>query len=344
MCIRDSLSAEDATKYQWVVSATVRVMENRFRQMQMGIISEDDLAAGGGAANRYWFRSDHFLDYWESQDQSIRWTPEFLDFMETEILGLRGTPSSGGERASAQDHETGFLNRELEERGEVVRYQVYVPRTFDPQREWPLIVYLHGGGAGGSDGMRHTAGGLAEVIRVFGDWFPAVALFPQAAAGENWVGRNADRVTMQIEATLEEFRGDGDRVYLTGQSMGGEGVYYLALRHPDSFAALVVSCGSPFTPPWRLEELGRAPVDRGPAAFDSVAAILKDLPLWVFHGAEDQVVQASEAREVVRALAAIGAEPRYTEYPEQGHDACGRAFFEESLWPWVFEQRRPPSG
>jgi predicted peptidase len=192
--------------------------------------------------------------------------------------------------------------------------------------------------------MRHTAGGLAEVIRVFGDWFPAVALFPQAAAGENWVGRNADRVTMQIEATLREFGGDPDRVYLTGQSMGGEGVYYLALQHPDRFAALVVSCASPFTPPWRLEELGRAPVDRGPAAFDSVAATLMDLPLWIFHGAEDQVVQASEAREVVRALAAIGAEPRYTEYPEQGHDACGRAFFEESLWPWVFEQRRPPSG
>ena len=64
-------------------------MENRFRQMQMGIISEDDLATGGGAANSYWFQSQHFLDYWQSQDQSIRWTPEFLDFMETEILGLR---------------------------------------------------------------------------------------------------------------------------------------------------------------------------------------------------------------------------------------------------------------
>lgn len=83
------LSPEDQIRYQWVVSATVRIMENRFRQMQMGIISEDDLAAGGGAANTWWFRSEHFLDAWRSRDQSIRWTPEFLEFMETDILGIR---------------------------------------------------------------------------------------------------------------------------------------------------------------------------------------------------------------------------------------------------------------
>jgi hypothetical protein len=83
------LSQEDQIRYQWVVSATVRIMENRFRQMQLGIISEDDLAAGGGAANTWWFRSEHFLDSWQSRDQTIRWNPEFLEFMETEILGLR---------------------------------------------------------------------------------------------------------------------------------------------------------------------------------------------------------------------------------------------------------------
>ena len=84
------LSPEDRTQYRWVVSSTVRIMENRFRQMQLGIIGEEDLAAGGGAANTSWFRSDHFLDFWHSENQTNRWSPEFLEFMETEILGLRG--------------------------------------------------------------------------------------------------------------------------------------------------------------------------------------------------------------------------------------------------------------
>lgn len=241
----------------------------------------------------------------------------------------------------AQGTVTGFLNREVGEPGYVVTYQVYLPRGFERGEELPLVVYLHGASSGGEDGLRQTEGGLGDAIRQNSQWFPAVALFPQAPAGRGWEDEIADRALQQIDATIAEFGLDPDRVYLTGSSMGGEGVYYLAMRHPSRFAGLVVSCGSPFTPAWRLEELGRPPVDRSSAGFAEVARALRDLPLRAFHGGADDVVLTEEARAMERALRGVGADVALKEYPGLGHEACGRAYLEEDLWPWLFSQERP---
>ena len=82
------LSAEDRTRYSWIVAHTVRIMENRYRQMQMGVITEADLGVSGGTSNPNWFRSEHFLEWWQSADRSNAWAPDFLLFFETEVLQL----------------------------------------------------------------------------------------------------------------------------------------------------------------------------------------------------------------------------------------------------------------
>ena len=83
------LSPLDQQKYNWIVSSTVRITENRFRQMEMGVIQEADLGAGGGVANLRWFRSPHFLAWWASEERTTSWAPDFLDFFETDVLGIR---------------------------------------------------------------------------------------------------------------------------------------------------------------------------------------------------------------------------------------------------------------
>ena len=258
------------------------------------------------------------------------------------LLGVAGLflAGPGSRQLLAQESVTGFLDRDLVGQGEGDAYQVYIPRRFDVQEAWPLVVYLHGLSSVGSDGLKPTAGGLGDAIRQNSEWFPAVALFPQAPTGSAWEGDTADRVLRQIDATTAEFNLDPDRVYLTGASMGGEGVYYLAIRHPSRFAGLVVSCGSPFTPAWRLEELGRPPMDRSSAAFREVARAMKGLPLRAFHGSDDGIVVVEEARAMMQALGATGADVMLKEYPGAGHEACDRAFHEVDLWPWLFAQRR----
>jgi hypothetical protein len=79
----------DQTRYTWVVVSTVRITENRFRQMQMGVIDDGDLGIGGGTSNKSWFRSPYFLEWCASADRTQSWAPDFLEFFETEVLGLR---------------------------------------------------------------------------------------------------------------------------------------------------------------------------------------------------------------------------------------------------------------
>src|SRR6185369_9430779 len=127
--------------------------------------------------------------------------------------------------------------------GHVYPYVVYVPRDFDSQREWPVILFLHGSGERGTDGVRATQIGVAAAIRAHPEWIRAIAVFPQAPPESRWLDEPADAAIAALDAATNEFHGDRTRVYLTGLSMGGYGTYHLALAHPTRFAAAVVVCG-----------------------------------------------------------------------------------------------------
>jgi len=86
---RDELSSEDRVRHGLMLTAGLRVMENRFRQVQLGAIDPSELEVSGGIRVVSWYRTQHWLDYWLDTGQATNWSPEFVDFMETEVLGLR---------------------------------------------------------------------------------------------------------------------------------------------------------------------------------------------------------------------------------------------------------------
>ena len=83
------LSAEDQMRYRYVVTPTIRIMENRYRQVQLGIIDSSELEVGGGKANTHWYRSAHFNEFWRAGNMDIRWSPDFVEFMETQVMAIR---------------------------------------------------------------------------------------------------------------------------------------------------------------------------------------------------------------------------------------------------------------
>ena len=85
----EELDPEDQTRFQWGAVASVRVMENRYRQVRLGVLDAAELEVGGGRSNTSWYHSQHFLDYWQSRDQNREWSSDFVEFMETEVLSLR---------------------------------------------------------------------------------------------------------------------------------------------------------------------------------------------------------------------------------------------------------------
>lgn len=235
--------------------------------------------------------------------------------------------------------QTGFLDRSITIGATRYPYTVYVPREFDRSRRWPVILFLHGSGERGDDGVRQMQIGAGAAIRSHPERVPAIVVLPQALAETRWLGEPAAAAMAALERSVEEFHGDRDRVYLAGLSMGGYGTWHLALANPRRFAALVVVCGG-LLPHETTTAVQRSPLTMAAAdPYAFVARALRGVPVWIFHGADDRTVPVDESRMMAAALRAEGADVRYTEYAGVGHDAWTRAFGEADLWTWLFVQR-----
>jgi predicted peptidase len=246
---------------------------------------------------------------------------------------------------TAQGPRTGFLERSVRIGDASYAYKVYVPPAFDARRSWPVILFLHGAGEAGTDGVRQTEVGLGRVLRSDPLSFPAVVVFPQAPPGQVWLGDVARVATTALEQTIAEFRGDPDRVYLVGLSMGAYGAWVLAFENPERYAAIVSVAGGIVPPAWRRARLAQLPPTlQADDPYAATAARVKAIPAWLFHGADDPTVPVTESRQIVAALKQVGASPRYTEYEGVAHNSWDRAFAEPELPKWLLAQRRQGRG
>lgn len=224
-----------------------------------------------------------------------------------------------------------------------VRYQLFVPPSYSAAdssrgRRYPLIVSLHGAGSHGTDNLRQLSPTVGAVIDAAQAVEPTFVLVPQDPTGDKWVTgsgeapyRNyrqaerpqsaaAGRVLAGIDELGRKYPIDSDRVYLTGGSAGGTGTWDLITRNGvGRFAAAVPVTGA-----------------NDPSRASSIAG----LPIWVFHGARDNVAPVENSREMVANLRALGSPVKYTEYPDVGHESWNRAYAEPALFRWLLSQRR----
>ena len=199
-------------------------------------------------------------------------------------------------------------------------YQLFLPRGYGASgdQRWPLLIFLHGAGERGSD---------LDLVKIHGPpkiaadrpGVPFVTVSPQLPAGSP--GWDVATLDAMLDTLVERLRVDPDRIYLTGLSMGGHGVFKWAAARPDRFAAIAPVCG------------------RGDTA---TACRIKDLPAWAFHGDSDDIVPPSGSFDMVEAIRECGGDPRLTIYPATGHDSWTPAYDDPALYQWLLEQRRSP--
>jgi len=214
-------------------------------------------------------------------------------------------------------------------------WRLYVPEGAKDGEPLPLVIGLHGAGARGDDNYKAMAKYMTFIDDKQQEKFPAYVLAPQIANGRSWVVhgqggyKNEDfankepREEMEtlfalVEETIKNNNIDPNRVYITGQSMGGFGTWDALMRRPDLWAAAVPICG------------GGDP---------SQVAKYKDIPIWVWHGSEDKAVPVENSRELVAALKKAGGNPKYDE-PKVGHPSWNKAYKTPELYVWMFEQKR----
>jgi predicted peptidase len=232
-----------------------------------------------------------------------------------------------------------FLDRLVTVDGSDYHYRVFLPLHYKHWRRWPVVLFLHGSGERGDDNLQQTKVGIGPALEKYRERYRCLVVLPQARAGKDWDGAMERQALAALEQTVKEFHGDPRRVYLTGVSLGGSGVWYMAARYPHRFAALapiaaeVVPTGGDKAP----ADLKKA-LD-GPDPYMTLAEALGPAPVWAFHGADDNEVPVAETRRMVTALKALKHPVRYTEYPEMGHDAWDAAYADPTLVQWLFAQR-----
>ncbi len=230
------------------------------------------------------------------------------------ISPVRGDDSSKPDEPARQLEQTLELQVPVE-----LHYLLYLPKNYDQQDKWPLVVFLHGAGERGDDLELVKKHGPPKLVEA-GQDFPCIIVSPQCVPGRWWHAQLLE-LTALVDDIEKNYKVDKDRIYLTGLSMGGFGTWALAAYTPQRFAALMPICG------------GGEPLS---------ALALRKVPIWVFHGAKDPVVPLKRSEDMVAALERFKGNVKFTVYPDALHDSWTETYDNPEVWKWLLEQKRSP--
>lgn len=238
------------------------------------------------------------------------------------------------------DLPSGWTTYSYKAAGIVMKFDMYVPEGFDKNKEYPLVMFLHGDGGNGLTPENIRIGGEAVIARrAILEGEDCIVIVP--AAPSRWLSvpndkkvvypyldyamedATAERPLILAETLLDECIGssfvDDDRVYLLGYSRGTMGSLYLLSKTPEKFAAVVVCCGA--------------------SDVDS-AYKYREVPLWMFMGDADELVDYEREKAVFDAYALAGGEGTFTRCYGAGHGLTSFLNTEEGIIEWLFSQKR----
>ena len=213
--------------------------------------------------------------------------------------------------------------------GRTMPYRLFIPEHKPGNKRYPLVLFLHGGGGRGDDNLKQIQGGNGFIIDLLTKAdsqakFPCFVVAPQSPQQEGWIEYDSITPTNQLQLVLEliehlkgSFSIDTSRLYVLGQSMGGFGTFAIVTMQPKMFAAAVSICGG---------------------GDESKAGRIAQVPMWAFHGEQDEAVRVERSRNMIAAIRKAGGKPRYTEYKGEGHLIWSKAVKEPDLLPWMFAQ------
>jgi poly(3-hydroxybutyrate) depolymerase len=248
--------------------------------------------------------------------------------------------AAAGSKKASRKHlpqETGFLNRKIQFGGTTRRYQVYLPEDWsaDDHKRWPIILFLHGRGERGAEGMWQTQIGLPAQIRDHPERWPFIVVMPQCSLDRTWTDHDMLAMAIaELDQETAEFHGDPARTYLSGLSLGGYGVWELAQQFPNRWAAIAIAAGGIF---WSYAPDRWLQASTLPAEY---AKAVTATPVWLFHGSEDNVVPPRQDELLFTAVKNAGGRIRLWIYQGLKHDCWTRAYNEPDLPRWLLSHRR----
>lgn len=145
-----------------------------------------------------------------------------------------------------------FIQREYNDpqTGNTMSYNLFIPEGYDKNKQYPLVLFMADASTAGKDVKVPLTQGYGGVIWVSAKdqaknpCFVLVPQYTKTAVNDNF--ETSDEVEMTIRllnSITGQYSIDTNRLYTTGQSMGGMMSMYFNIAHPDLFAASIfVGC------------------------------------------------------------------------------------------------------
>lgn len=237
-------------------------------------------------------------------------------------------------------HEDQYSQEQFVAGKDTLKYRMMMPKNLDSRNQYPVVLFLHGAGERGSDNAKQLAHG-SELFHKVRDSFPAIVIFPQCPQDDYWANTTIDRSTKPItlkfpinappttamtlvmsllDEVLEKPYVDKNKIYVGGLSMGGMATFEILNRKPEFFAAAFAICGA-----------------GNPEASEVYA---KAIPMWIFHGANDDVVDPQHSVNMVSSILKYGGKPNFSLFAKDNHNSWDSAFAEPELIPWLFSNSK----
>lgn len=210
-------------------------------------------------------------------------------------------------------------------------YGLYIPKNFDDQKKYPLVVSLHGAFSNHRLNLKRVFGKgnrLGETDAEATRYFPAVrdieyiVASPLARGTMGYQGIAEEDVYAVLDDVKKRFRIDEDRVYLTGLSMGGGGTLWLGLTRPDVWAAIAPVCPAP------------------PTGTEPLAGNALNYPVKLFQGEIDPLVKAEQTRGWHKRFQELGTNVEYVEFPGVKHNSWDNAYADGAIFDWFAKHKR----
>ena len=225
---------------------------------------------------------------------------------------------------------------------DTLNYRILKPKDFDKNKKYPLLLFMHGSGERGHDNNAQLVHGSSVFIKKENrENYNGFVVFPQCSSDSYWANigyqdrpnglgfkfkENANpmkplaMVMKLMDSLVVRPSIDSDRIYVGGLSMGGMATFELLYRRPNMFAAAIAICG------------GAHP--------ETAKQYALKTPVWIIHGADDDVVNAKYSIDMAKAIKTAGGQARLTIYEETGHDSWTKAFAEPDFLKWLFDRKK----
>ena len=217
---------------------------------------------------------------------------------------------------------------------DTLNYRILKPLNYNPNKQYPVHLFLHGSGERGNDNSSQlTHGGKLFLKKENREKYNSWVIFPQCSKNDRWPSLSSDQwdksfnnnnskpnkslglVIRLMDKFIEKNQVDKQRIYLSGLSMGGMGTFEILFRRPNMFAAATPICGN------GIPQLAKLYADK--------------VPLWIFHGSDDNVVSPKYSLAMAKAIIEAGGSPKMTLYENTGHGSWNNAFEEKDFLKWI---------